>query len=114
MERHTACRGGLACREPAGSLLAACVFAIVDGRLRPGQHFTSDSSLYCPAFAVAPAHRRSGLGRATCAQLLSLANAAQVTRALVTAAEQRREAEARRDQELLAREAPTLHRGQTA
>ena len=76
---------GLACREPAGSLLAACVFAIVDGRLRPGQHFTSDSSLYCPAFAVAPAHRRSGLGRATCAQLLSLANAAQVTRALVTA-----------------------------
>ena len=36
------------------------------------------------------------------------------TRALVTAAEQRREAEARRDQELLAREAPTLHRGQTA
>ena len=76
---------GLACREPTGSILGACVFAIVDGRLRPGQQFTSDSSLYCPAFAVAPAHRRSGLGRATCAQLLSLANAMRVTRALVTA-----------------------------
>ena len=76
---------GLACRESTGSILGACVFAIVDGRLRPGQQFTSDSSLYCPAFAVAPAHRRSGLGRATCAQLLSLANAMRVTRALVTA-----------------------------